>query len=277
MNVLDTALVPPHATAGVFNRAAVSHGFFGRRGGVSDGYYDSLNTAFGPDDDAEAGAARDRMENILENRDRIARAVGLETGADIASLRQVHGARVFSVARRAWSRAARPEGDAMVTDRPGVGLGILTADCAPVLFHAPGGSHGVIGAAHVGRRGALGGILGATVQAMTELGAKTDEITAVIGPAIGQASYPLPSADGREIFMNNPSAGEYLTPEQGGYTHFDLQGYCALRLRDAGVRHVHIIRHDTASMPGEYFSYRRSLKAGEPARGLQMSVIALHP
>lgn len=236
----------------------IPHGFLGRRGGVSQGLVAGLNIGHGADDETEA---------VAENRRRAVEAV--LPGAQLATVYQVHSPDVVEV-HAPWPQQDRPRADAMVTDRPGLLLGIVTADCAPVLFADR--KAGVIGAAHAGWRGAHGGVLEATVEAMERLGARADRIAAAIGPAIGQASYEVDAA-----FRDNftPEAKRFFAPGWVGHWQFDLAGYAAARLRAAGVSTVDALGLDTYPDEQRFFSYRRSVHRGEPTYGRQFSLIGL--
>jgi hypothetical protein len=242
------------------------HGFFTRRGGVSTGPFASLNCSLSSPDDRDA---------VLENRARAARAVGAEPEY-LLGLRQVHGAHVVSVAEP-WAIGGGQAGDAMVTDRAGIALGIVTADCAPVLFAGADGR--VVGAAHAGWRGAVLGVLEATLQAMAALGAPAPTVTAAIGPCIAQASYEV-GPDLREAVLARSAAdAAFFAPgARPGRWQFDLPGYCAARLRAAGAGAVLLTGRDTLAESGDFFSHRRrtlAQAAGGPAEpiGHQISVI----
>jgi YfiH family protein len=238
--------------------AGVPHGFLGRRGGVSQGVVAGLNVGHGADDAAEA---------VAENRRRAVAAV--LPGAALATVYQVHSPDVVQVAEP-WPHDRRPRADAMVTDRPGLLLGVVTADCAPVLLADR--EAGVIGAAHAGWRGAHGGVLEATVAAMERLGARPARIAASIGPAIARRSYEV---DGR-FHDTFPAADKrFFSPGRAGHWQFDLEGYAAARLRAAGVGTIDPLGLDTHSDEGRFFSYRRSVHRGEPAYGRQFSLIGL--
>jgi YfiH family protein len=238
--------------------AGVPHGFLGRRGGVSQGVVAGLNVGHGADDAAEA---------VAEKRRRAVAAV--LPGAALATVYQVHSPDVVQVAEP-WPHDWRPRADAMVTDRPGLLLGVVTADCAPVLLADR--EAGVIAAAHAGWRGAHGGVLEATVAAMERLGARPARIAASIGPAIARRSYEV---DGR-FHDNFPAADKrFFSPGRAGHWQFDLEGYAAARLRAAGVGTVDPLGLDTYSDEGRFFSYRRSVHRGEPAYGRQFSLIGL--
>jgi YfiH family protein len=237
----------------------VPHGFLGRRGGVSTGILGGLNVGTGSSDDREA---------IAENRRRAVAAV--LPGAELATVHQVHSADTV-IAKRAWPRDERPHADAMATDRPGLLLGILTADCAPVLL--ADAAAGVIGAAHAGWRGALGGVTDAVVAAMESLGADPARIKAAVGPCIAQASYEVDEAF-RHRFLAEDAANErfFARPAR---PHFDLEAYVVHRLRATGVGQVEGLGLDTYSDSERFFSYRRATHAGEPDYGRQVSLIGL--
>jgi YfiH family protein len=236
------------------------HGFLGRTGGVSTGLYASLNVGPGSADDPAA---------VFENRARALAAVA--PGSRLVTLHQVHSA--DAIVAGDWGDEERPRADALVTDRAGLALGILTADCAPVLFEDT--AAGVIGAAHAGWKGALGGVLEATVAAMESLGARADCIAAAIGPCIARRSYEV-DLDFRDRFVAAATAhADFFGDGRPGHAQFDLEGFCARRLADAGVRRVEMLGADTRSDPARFFSYRRSQLACEPDYGRQLSLICL--
>jgi YfiH family protein len=242
------------------------HGFFTRLGGVSEGPYASLNCSL-------SGA--DLREHVLENRARAAAAIGAAPDS-LVGLTQVHGADVASVALP-WRPGEGPRADAMVTDRPGVALGIVTADCAPVLFADR--DAGVIGAAHAGWRGAVAGVLEATVAAMEARGARPERIAAAVGPCIGQASYEV-AADLRDaVLAHDPENARFFgtgaTRPDGPRWQFDLAGYCAARLAACGLGAVETIAADTCADAERFFSHRRRTLAGGGAIGHQISIVAL--
>jgi YfiH family protein len=250
-----------------FNQRRVAHGFFGRTSGVSTGVYESLNASFAVGDDEH---------NVRTNRERIAKSLGLLHGDKICTLQQVHGNQCYSVNKYPWMESGSPKGDALVTMETGIGLGILTADCAPVLFAAENiEGKGVIGAAHAGREGALLGVLEFTLVAMEDYDVHRDAITAVIGPCIGYQSYELTRGDEARFIKEDPASADYFkdgkTPDK---IMFDLAGYCAHRLKRAGVKNVQFVNHDTLAIEDMYFSHRRATLLGEGA-GRQMSVISL--
>ena len=240
---------------------AVRHGFFTRKGGASSGIFAGLNCGPGSSDLAEA---------VSINRTRVADAMGIAPDA-LVTVHQVHSPDVVTVTGPA--QGDRPRADAMVTATPGVGLGILTADCQPVLF--ADAAAGVIGAAHAGWRGTFDGVLEATVDAMETLGATRANITAVIGPTISQAAYEV----GPEFFEtftdeDRDNARFFINGVNGRYL-FDLPAFGLSRLRAAGVGHAEWTRHCTYRDPARFFSYRRTTHAGEADYGRLISVIRL--
>lgn len=238
----------------------VRHGFFTRRGGASSGIFAGLNCGVGSSDQAE----------IVEiNRARVVAALDLAPG-QLVSLHQVHSAEVVRVD---GPLPGRLRADAMVSAVPGIGLGILTADCQPVLFCDP--LSGVIGAAHAGWRGARDGVLEATLAAMIDLGARPENTRAVIGPTISQRAYEV----GQEFFDSfrgdDPASVRFFANGAPGKYHFDLPGYGLARLRAAGIGQAEWTGHCTYSDAGRFFSYRRSTHAGEQDYGRLISVIRL--
>jgi polyphenol oxidase len=239
----------------------VVHGFLGRRGGVSGGIYQGLNVGLGSGDDPDA---------VRENR-AVATAAVL-AGAQLVTLHQVHSADVITVAA-AVPDQARPKADALVTDRPNLLLGILTADCAPILL--ADAQAGVVGAAHAGWKGALGGVGPAVVAAMEALGADRDRIVAAIGPCIARASYEVDDAFFRRFADHDPENERFFSAGRSGHHQFDLEGYNVYRLSEAGVSRVEALGLDTYSDAARFFSFRRSTHAGEPDYGRQISVIGM--
>lgn len=246
------------------DRPRVRHAFFTRQGGVSEGVYDSLNVGYGSDDSRDA---------VAENRRRAMAALGQPVTA-LNTVYQIHSADAV-VAAKNWDYAQAPRADAMATDRPGIVLGILTADCVPVLFAGEtGDGRPVIGAAHAGWRGALAGVIEQTVAAMVVLGATRAGIAAAIGPCIVQASYEV----GPEFpapFLAQDAANEaFFAPADGtGRWLFDLAGYVGARLDEAGIGRWTALGKDTYA--GEYFSYRRATHRGEDDYGRNLSAIRL--
>lgn len=241
----------------------ITHGFFGRAGGVSTGLYASLNCGPGSRDDPAA---------VAENRARIAAA--LNPGTRLTSLAQIHSPFVHVVGPD-WDVAAHPEGDGMATATPGIALGILTADCAPVLF--ADARAGVIGATHAGWKGALGGVLEATLAAMESLGAVRDRIAAAIGPCISQQNYEV-GFDFRDRFLEQGGLRmrKFFVPsDKEGHYRFDLEGYVAHRLALAGLGAVERLGVCTYPAENGFFSFRRTTHAGEPDYGREISAILL--
>jgi polyphenol oxidase len=238
----------------------VRHGFFTRRGGVSEGAYASLNCSL---------SSGDAPERITANRALVAAALEADP-ARLVGLTQVHGADV-AVVTEPWAFGAGPRADGMVTDRPGIALGIITADCAPVLFADP--EAGVVGAAHAGWRSAVGGVLEATVRAMRDLGARPERIVAAIGPCIAQASYEI-AADMRDAVLAAGAEGaRFFTPgTRPERWQFDLASYCAARLAGEVAR-VGVLGVDTATDHERFFSHRRRTLAGGGPIGHQISVV----
>jgi len=237
----------------------ISHGFFTRRGGVSEGIYASLNCGPG---------SRDNSSHVQQNR---ARVLAEMKGEILHTLYQCHTANVVEITKNAAPHAA--PADAMVTNMPGMVLGILTADCAPVLF-----SDGrVIGAAHAGWKGAVGGVLENTIAAMQKLGAAPQYITAAIGPCIAQQSYEVGPDFVEPLLIADPSNLSFFLPSHRhpGRSMFDLPGYVEARLRAAGIVHIDRIARDTCAEENEFFSYRRSCLHGEPDYGREISCIML--
>ena len=246
----------------LLNRAGVRHGFFTRQGGVSTGLYEGLNTGVGSKDDPAA---------IAENRRRITDHLG-GTPDDLAACFQIHSA-VARVAEIGW-KGERPEGDATVTATPGVICAVLTADCAPVLLADP--EAGVVGAAHAGWKGALDGIVHATVVAMQALGAEPRRMVAVVGPCIAQASYEV-GADFQDRFDHHDpgSARFFATGETLDKRLFDLPDFVLWRLEQAGVAEVAWTGDDTRTNAARFYSNRRAYLNGEPDFGRLMSAISL--
>ncbi|BBF68638.1 peptidoglycan editing factor PgeF [Sphingomonas bisphenolicum] len=240
---------------------AVPHGFAGRRGGVSTGVHAGLNVGLGSADDRDA---------VLRNRD-LARDA-LLPGATLVTVRQVHSPDVVTVTAPI-AKGERPGADALVTDRPGLVLGILTADCVPVLF--ADATAGVVGAAHAGWKGAIGGVTDRTIDAMVALGADPARIACAIGPCIGRVSYEV-GDDFAVRFAKEDAANErFFTPGRAGHCQFDIAAYVAARLAGAGVARIAMLDEDTYSQPDRFYSYRRSCHRGESDYGRQISMIAL--
>jgi YfiH family protein len=243
-------------------RDGVRHGFFTRRGGVSEGLYVGLNTGLGSADDPEA---------VAENRRRVAAALG---GApdDLAACYQIHST-LTRVAEGPWA-GDRPEGDAVVSATPGVICGVLTADCAPVLL--ADAEAGVVGAVHAGWKGALGGVVGSAVTAMEALGARRGRMVAVVGPCIAQASYEV-GADFQDRFEHHDAGASRFFAEGAAPDKrlFDLPGFVLWRLEQAGVGEAAWTGHDTRADEALFYSNRRAYLAGEADFGRLMSAISL--
>lgn len=238
--------------------AGMPHGFLGRRGGVSAGIVSGLNVGFGAGDDLAA---------VQENRRRAAEAV--LPGGRLVSVHQTHSA-ICAVANTPWDEAERPEADAIVTSQPGLLLGIVTADCAPVLLADSQAQ--VIGIAHAGWRGAHGGVLESAIAGMESLGADRARIVAAIGPAIAQQSYEV-GDDFRRNFT--PADERFFAPGRPGHHQFDLAGYIGARLAAAGIATAEQLGLDTYAQEERFYSYRRSTHREEPNYGRQFSLIGL--
>lgn len=237
------------------------HGFLGRRGGISTGLVAGLNVGLGSGDDPHA---------IAENRRRAAAAVA--PGAALVTVFQVHSPDVV-IATAAWPDAARPPADAVVTATPGLVLGILTADCAPVLL--ADAEAGVIAAAHAGWKGAIGGVTDATVIAMESLGARRERIAAVVGPCIAQASYEVDDGFRARFVAVDTENDRFFIAGRPGHAQFDLPDYVAHRLTRFGVGRVEALSLDTLDLADRFYSFRRATLQQEPDYGRQISLIAL--
>jgi YfiH family protein len=251
-------------TTGLLNgRDGVRHAFFTRIGGVSGSIYASNNCGFGSRDDPAA---------VAENRARCARKLDVDAER-LTTLSQVHSTAVVTV-EMPWERGAAPEADAMVTRQPGLALGILTADCAPVLLADT--TTRVIGAAHAGWKGALGGIIAATVAAMCELGAEPGRIAAAIGPAIGRQSYEVSAEFPAPFLAQDPANADFFFPATTPSKRlFDLKGYVAAQLMACGVHDFVAMPNDTCADSQRFFSYRRACQRGENDYGRLLSAITL--
>jgi len=239
----------------------VPHGFLGRRGGVSTGVTAGLNVGLGSADDPE---------KVRINRRLAADAVS--PGSALVTVHQIHSPDVVFAAG-AWPDDARPHADAIVTDRPGLVLGILTADCAPLLFADT--AAGIIGAAHAGWKGAIGGVVEATVAEMERRGADRSRIAAAVGPCIARRSYEVDEGFLRRFAEADPENERLFgLGKEGGY-QFDLEGYVVSRLAAAGLGRIEALGQDTYSQPDLFYSYRRSTHRDEPTYGRQISLVAL--
>lgn len=239
--------------------APLRHGFFTRRGGASSGVFAGLNCGYGSSDQSEV---------VAINRARVANAMGVPSET-LVSVHQVHSADVITVSA---PFETPPQADAMVTATPGLALGVLTADCQPVLFADPEG--GVVGAAHAGWKGALDGVLENTIDAMVALGAVRERIVAAIGPSISQASYEVGPEFLDRFLDADPDSGRFFAGE-GERPMFDLVGYGLARLRGAGIAEAEWVGHCTYRDPARFFSYRRATHLGEADYGRLISCIGL--
>ncbi|MCU9850392.1 peptidoglycan editing factor PgeF [Defluviimonas sp. WL0024] len=238
----------------------LKHGFFTRKGGASSGIFRGLNCGHGSSDLTEA---------VAINRERVADALGVRPGA-LVGVHQVHSADVVTVT---GPFATPVRADALVTDVPNLALTVLTADCQPVLF--ADARAGVIGAAHAGWRGALSGVLEATLAAMEDLGASRGNTVAIIGPTISQKAYEVGPEFFDTFLTEDPDNDRFFAGGEGDRVHFDLPGFGLHRLREAGVGRAEWSRHCTYSDPERFFSYRRSVHAHEADYGRLLSAIRL--
>jgi polyphenol oxidase len=253
---------PLHAHA-IARLPGIRHAFFTRAGGVSGGVYASLNAGVGSNDDPG---------HVAENRARMAAAMGV-TPDRLLTCYQIHSPEVV-VAAGPWPADARPRADAIVTAVPGLAIGASTADCGPVLF--ADAEARVIGAAHAGWRGALGGVTDHTIAAMEKLGAARERVVAALGPMIRQRNYET-GADLRDRFIAaDPANGRFFRPaERDGHFMFDLAGYVAARLAAAGVGMIEDVDSCTYADEEKFFSYRRMTHRGETDYGRHVNAIVL--
>jgi len=239
------------------------HGFFTRNGGVSSGPYASLNCSL---------SSADAPENLARNYALVAQAMGVAP-KNLLGLKQVHAATVHWVTGP-WTPENRPVADAMITARRDLALGIITADCAPVLFSDDAGT--CVGAAHAGWRGALAGVVEATVAAMTALGARSEDIVGALGPTIAQQSYEVGPEFVATFAAAEPAAARFFAPSgKPGRSLFDLPGFIGMRVARAGVARFENLGLDTYSDEARFFSYRRATHRGEPDYGRLVAAIAL--
>ena len=235
------------------------HGFLGRAGGVSEGIYSGLNIGLGSDDDRDA---------IMENRRRATE--GVLPGSELVTVHQIHSAEVVTVT---GPLDPRPQVDAMVTDRTNLLLGILTADCVPVLFHDSRAN--IIGAAHAGWKGALAGVTDNVLTAMEALGADRDHIACAIGPCIAQPSYEVDAGFRTRFLEADKENDRFFGPGKPGHFQFDIESYVAGRLQASGINKIGKLGLDTYVDEDRYFSYRRSCHRGEAGYGRQISLIGM--
>jgi len=238
------------------------HAFLGREGGVSTGVLASLNVGWGADDG---------VDKVRENRARA--VVAVAPGYQLVTLYQVHSAEAIQVTAP-FEDDSRPRGDALVTDRPGLLLGILTADCVPVLLADR--TAGVVGAAHAGWKGAIAGVTDNAITAMEALGADRRRIVAVIGPCIARLSYEVDDAFVTRFTADDPANERFFASgRRPGHAQFDIEAYVTHRLAAAGIGHVLALGEDTYSQPDRFFSFRRATHRGESGYGRQISLIGL--
>lgn len=240
----------------------VPHGFLGRRGGVSTGEVAGLNVGLGSGDEPAA---------VAENRRRAAAAV--LPNAPLVSVYQVHSPDCVVLGADMWRDADRPHADALVTDRPGVLIGVVTADCAPVLLADR--EAGVVGAAHAGWKGAVGGVTDSTIAQMISLGAQRARIVAAVGPCIARDSYEVDEGFRDRFLAENGANARFFVEGRERHWQFDLELYVAARLEAAGIAGVERLGLDTYSAPERFYSYRRATHRAEPAYGRQISLIAV--
>jgi YfiH family protein len=239
----------------------VPHGFFGCRGGFSTGQVAGLNCGTGSGDDPQ----------IVEANRRLA-ADAILPGAPLASVYQIHSPTAVIVTE-AVPYAERPEADALVSDRPGLLLGVVTADCAPILLADR--EAGVVAAAHAGWRGALAGVTDQAIAAMISLGAKGENIAAAIGPCLAKASFEVGQDFAERLIADDPDNERFLGEGPSGRPHFDLEAYLVARLAAAGIRRIEALGLDTYALGDRFYSYRRATHRNEPAYGRQLSLIGL--
>ncbi|MGE0653947.1 MAG: peptidoglycan editing factor PgeF [Alphaproteobacteria bacterium] len=254
----------PHVTGSLLSAApGVRHAFFTRRGGASEGIFSSLNCGLGSGDSRAA---------VIENRARAASHLGLAPWS-LLTVYQCHSPTCVTV-DGPWPDGQAPEADAMVTRTADLALGILAADCAPVLLADAQAK--VIGAAHAGWKGAFSGVIEATVGAMEELGASRARIVAAIGPCIAQASYEVGAEFETRFRERDPALSRFFVPgRREGHRQFDLAGFVASRLADSGIKQVDLAPADTYSNADDYFSFRRATHRGEADYGRNLSAIML--
>jgi polyphenol oxidase len=251
------------AAANLSDLSDIAHGFFGRTGGTSPGFYASLNCGPGSGDD---------RSNVVENRRRALAAL-TPRECRLVTLYQIHSSEAL-VVRKPWAIGEAPRADAMATSASGVALGILTADCAPVLFVDVEAR--VIGAAHAGWKGALAGVIEQTIASMEELGAKRERMAAAIGPCISRTAYEVGEDFRATALSRNAADARFFVPAvRSGHWQFDLPGYTHERLSAAGIRNIETLAHCTYAESENFYSFRRTTHLGEADYGRQLSAIAL--
>jgi len=244
---------------------AIRHGFFTRQGGVSAGIYESLNCGVG---------SQDERASVAENRARVAAALGVDAGR-LATPYQVHSPDAVIV-DEVWLPGEGPKADAVVTRRPGIAVGVGTADCGPILF--ADAKAGVVGAAHAGWKGALTGVIEATLEAMERLGADRGDVVAALGPTISARAYEV-GPEFRERFLDSAASNArfFVPSDRDAHFRFDLPAYIGERMEKAGVGRFENLGHCTYADPARFFSYRRTTHRGEPDYGRLLHAIALTP
>lgn len=240
----------------------IRHAFFTREGGVSEGIYGSLNAGIG---------SNDVPEHVRENRRRMTEALGVAENALISCF-QIHSPNVI-VAEKPHDGGDRPRADAVVTRVPGIACGVAAADCGPVLF--ADAEAGVVGAAHAGWKGALGGVLESTIEAMERLGAARERIRTAIGPLIRQPSYEVSTAFVDQFLASDPAYSRFFVAGKPDHAQFDLPGFIAHRLGAAGIGTIDDLGFDTYSDPQRFYSYRRTTHRREPDYGRHIAAITL--
>ena len=256
-------MLQPITAANLAAFEGIRHGFFTRPGGVSDGIYAGLNCGLGSSDDAA---------RVLENRRRVSDHLGGTQGT-VVTLYQEHGTTALAIDAPA-DRNHLPKADAVVTSTPGLVIGVLTADCGPLLFADPEAK--IVAAAHAGWRGAVGGIIESTLAEMERIGAKRSRIAAALGPCINQAAYEVGSEFEANVLARDPSSGRFFAkPTADAKPHFDLPGYILNRLQHAGVSNIVNEARCTHATESLFFSYRRTTQRKEPDYGRQISAIVV--
>jgi YfiH family protein len=252
----------PFKTHSLLDLPNITHGFFGRQGGVSNGVYDSLNVGRGSHDDPQ---------HVRENRRRVAASLGTSTD-NLLSLYQIHSPDII-IADTAWGYDNRPQADGLVTTQPGLAISALAADCGPVLFCDP--NAGVIGACHAGWKGAVGGVTDSTIEAMESCGASRAHIRAVLGPCISAVNYEVGQDFKDNVTAQDPRAEPYFHTPDNGRPHFDLKAYILSRLTRAGLLQIAALPDCTYAAPQAYYSYRYNTHQEISDYGRQISAICL--
>lgn len=256
-------MLKPLRAANLAALAGIRHGFFTRQGGASEGIYAALNCGLG---------SKDEAARVIENRRRVGEHLDA-AHAGVTTLYQVHGATALCIAAPA-SRENLPKADAVVTAMPGLAVGVLTADCAPVLFADPEAK--VAAAAHAGWRGAVAGIIESTIEAMVSLGARRASIRAAVGPSISLKVYEVGPEFEAALLAQDPGNEHcFFRPAGGARAHFDLARYVAGRLGRAGISDIAVEAPCTFENESLFFSYRRAQMLNEPDYGRQISAIVV--